>query len=123
MSKKALREKILAAEDIKPEPVDIPEWGVGENHGVPVYLRALDGEDRFAISQIAAAADSKKENIYITEAYVALALVDEDGDRIFELEERGALAKKDPQVLERLFDRIVEISGMRTEDEAAAEKK
>lgn len=123
MSAKSLRDRILQAEDIKPEPVEIPEWGLGKEQGHPVFLRPLDGDDRWRISRLAADADRTKQNIYITEAYVSLALVDENGERLIPFEDRRLLAQKNPLVLDRLFNRIVEISGMRAQDEVDAEKK
>lgn len=111
-----IRDTILAAEDLQPEPISIPEWNVD------AFLRPLDGESRFRIGQLARPAVDDSENICFAEAYICEALVDETGERVFSFDDRKLLAKKDPAVIERLYKRITEISGISDEDEAEAEK-
>lgn len=117
MSKQSIREAILAAEDIKPELTEIPEWGV------TAYLKPLDGDSRYKIGQLAGDSDLRSENAYIAEAYICEALVDENGEKIFDFEDRPLLAKKNPTVIERLYRRITELSGIDADLEADAEKK
>jgi len=113
----SLKEKILAAEDMTPVPVKIPEWGVEGQ------LRPLDGESRFRIAQLATATGPDSDNKCIAEAYVCESLRDKSGERVFEFEERSLLAKKSPQVIERLYEQIVEISGIQPSEEEDPEKK
>ena len=120
MSKKSLKEKILASEDIQPEPVEIPEWGIGKGEA---FLRPLDGDSRYKIGQLASGTDLQAENAYIAEAYVCESLFDEKGEQAFEFEDRALLAKKDPAVVERLYRRISELSGIDDTAEGDAEKK
>ena len=117
MEAKNIREAILAAEDLHPIKVEIAEWGVKGQ------LRPLDGESRYRISQLAATVDHKKENSCIAEAYICESLCDESGNRVFSLDDRKVLATKDPAVIERLYNQVLEISGITQEDEDAAEKK
>lgn len=117
MDRETLRAQIEAADDLPLQPVEIPEWDI------EAYIRPLDGESRYRIGQLSAGVDVAKENIYITEAYVCEGLVTENGERIFEIADRAILGTKSPAVLERLYNLIVEASGMLAEDEAEAEKK
>lgn len=120
MKKKTLRDTILQADDSKPEPIEIPEWGIEKG---AAFVKPLDGDSRFKISQLATGAATSKTNIYITEAYVVEGLVDEDGEQIFSWDDRALLAKKNPEVLERIYRLVVKASGIRLEDGADAEKK
>lgn len=117
MNKEALRNKILDADDLKPISIPIPEWDI------KAFVRPLDGESRYRIGQLASEADLKLNNVYMTEAYVCEGLVNENGEQIFSIDDRALLAKKNPQVIERIYDKIVKLSGMLAEDQEAAEKK
>lgn len=117
-----LRKSILDANDMLPEPVEIPEWNIS------AFLRGLDGEQRFALSHLEAPQtdgkdNGKQANKYYVEAWVCLGLVDKNGEQIFTLDERVVLSKKNPLVLERLYERIAELSGVTKEQEEEAEKK
>ena len=115
MNAKQLKQQILNADDSKPTPVDISEWGIS------AFIKPLDGDDRFALAQLALS--KSKENTYITEAYVCLGLVDENGDQIFSFDDRALLAKKNPLVIERLFKKVISASGIDEADQADLEKK
>ena len=112
-----LKAAIFDAEDIKPEAVEVPEWGV------TVHLKALDGEARYRISELSASAKARTENSYVVEAYVTEGMVNENGERIIPFEERAMLAKKNPFVVERLCERILELSGIGSNAQADAEAK
>lgn len=117
MSKQSLRESILAADDLPREPIKIPEWNLS------AFIKPLDGESRFKISQLATTADHTKSNSYIAEAYVCEGLVDDNGDQIFDFDDRGVLAKKNPDIIERIYKKVVALSGMSSSDQVDAEKK
>ena len=111
-----LRDKILAADDLKPIPIKIPEWGVD------AFIRPLDGEARFLISHLPDLGN-KGKNAYILEGYVCLGLVDKDGVPIFALDDRALLARKSPAVIERIYQKIIEASGIDDKTGDDAEKK
>ena len=117
MSNKELREKILDADDAKPVPIKIKEWDIS------AFIKPLDGESRYRIGQLAITRDHQSENTYIAEAYVCEGLVDENGEQIFSFEDRALLAKKNPLVIERIYDKVVKASGMTAGDQVEAEKK
>jgi len=114
--KKSIRDLILEAKDLEPEPVDIPEWGVSG------FIHPLDGEALYRLSKLAANMDSNK-NTHIVEAYVCEGLYDEDGEQVFSIDDRAELARKNPTVVMRLYERVLSVSNMGDEAEADLEKK
>ncbi|QXE85970.1 hypothetical protein KP003_16645 [Geomonas nitrogeniifigens] len=88
---------ILAAQDLKREVVDVPEWG----EGAQVIVGEMSALQRMEYSAAAEAEENKNK------PWVALALVfmliNEDGERVFSVEDVDFLAKKKQAVLERLF--------------------
>lgn len=117
MNTETIRNSILESDDLPLVPIDIDEWGVS------LFIRPLDGDSRFRLSQIAARAAASEENHYITEAYVCEGLVSKDGTKVFSLDDRSALASKNPELIERIWKRIAEASGMNKESLEEAEKK
>lgn len=96
------KEQILAADDLKRIPVDVPEWG-GK-----VYVTELTGAERGQFEMLMVGSDGKAKPIgeylpIMKAQLVGRTLVNETGERIFTNEEVDALAKKNSQVLERIF--------------------
>lgn len=106
------RAQIDAADDIKVEDVPVPEWG-GD-----VRLRGLTSRERTTIEATLVA--SKGESIQVRvqalttlrERTVAAALIDENGNRVFGDKELSNLAKKSGAVIQRLYHKVQELSGM-----------
>lgn len=107
---------ILGASDIVTERVDVPEWG-----GY-VYMRALTGKERdlFEESMIdrntrkGQSAKMKVDNVRA--GLVARCLVDADGKRKFNDSQISALGEKSALVLDRLFDKASQLSGIGAND-------
>ena len=99
----SLRETILGAvEDrLKLQCVPVPEWGCD------VYLRGWTGLERERVE----AEYSKSDKGDIRARILVQVLLDADGKRIFEDGDVAALHNKSDEVLVRLFDKAVEISG------------
>ena len=114
--KDTLRESILATQDLQFEEVSVPEWNFEG------YIRALDGEARFRLSGIAAEAVNDK-NVHMLEAYVCEGLFDQDKERVFTFEDRVALSSKNPDIVQRLYRKILRISKMDKESVDDTEKK
>jgi len=118
----SLRDAILAKEDLPREKVPTDEWAPE----VPfVYVQGLSAEARDAWEQSMTTQfqgrivpKSKVKNLRA--AFVAKVLVDENGERLFKDNEADLLGNKSAAVLDRLWDKGRELSGMLTEEELAA---
>lgn len=102
------REAILKAEDAKFQDVDVPEWG-----GV-VRVRAISGADRDEYEGfVAGDRKSGKLNMrHMRARLLVLALVDEEGQRLFKLGDLESLSNKNAAVIDRLFDVASELAGI-----------
>lgn len=110
------KDAILAAADIQPELVDVPEWG-GQ-----VYVRGLTASERdqfeFAVVR---ARDGQAKRVNIRAQLVAWGLCDEAGHRLFSDAEVAQLGRKSALAMERVFDRVRHLSAMTDEDVAELE--
>lgn len=124
MSSLLTREDILEADDVPTDTVDVPEWG-GE-----VRVQGLTGSarDKWESQLIRATEGTTKVkvdgqeqemNLENQRAYlVALTVVDDDGERMFSLEDVKELGEKSGRALDRVFEKAQELSGI---DEAQRE--
>jgi hypothetical protein len=108
---------IAGASDLKVEPMHIPEWGG------TIYLRELADADAMEAFSRFGSAKSKTVSLREMCQYCAMGICDENGELIFE-QEGGAqqLAKKKFAVISRVFNRLMELSGL-TKAAIDAEKK
>lgn len=111
-----LRDDIFAIDDLKPQPVEVPEWGR------TLYVRAMSGADRDEWETLCW---SKKDGEPLT-AKVRLTLmilctVDEHGEPVFSRDDIEKLAKKNYRAMKRLIDVARELNGFG--DEAIAERE
>lgn len=106
------RKQIDEVVDLKTEDVPVPEWG-GE-----VRLRELSSKQRSLIEATTIGAKGQSVEVRIEafktlrEKTVAAALIDQDGKRLYEDKEFAQLGLKSGQVIERLFQKVQELSGM-----------
>lgn len=106
------RKQIDAADDIKTETVPVPEWG-GE-----VLLRSLSSKKRSEIEATLIASKNQKPDFRVEalktlkERTVAAAMVDQAGNRLYSDKEIGLLGERSGDVIERLFNKVQELSGM-----------
>jgi hypothetical protein len=89
------REQILAASDLRTEPVPVPEWG-GE-----VLVAVLPGAERWDFDVWVT--KQKPESTEHVVRLLALCLVDEQGARLFTEDDVKALGAKSGVALARLF--------------------
>ncbi len=106
------REAILQAQDLPHEDVYVPEWGGW------VRVRGLTAEerDKFEASILEGQgrnARVRMENIRAK--LVALAVVDEEGNRLFTDDDVALLAKKSAAAVQRVFDVAMRLSGLTEE--------
>lgn len=120
----SLREAILQADDLPREAVETPEWAP---FGVPlVHIRGFSGQERDEWEQ------SLTERINgrvvprinvrnIRSAFLVKVIVDENGARVFDDKDVKALGAKSGAVLDRLWDKARELSGMMVPEEQEGE--
>lgn len=104
---------ILSLDDRPKIEVEVPEWNV------KVYLRAMTGHDREAWeAHVAPSQEGGRPNIQgMRSKMVASCIVGEDGKRIFNVADEVKLASRSAAVIERLFDKCMELNGLTEEDE------
>lgn len=111
------KDALLAVQDCLTKEVEVPEWGGS------VKLRQLSALDS---DEYVKRLTAKKENV--TTAYqscelLSLAIVDEEGNRLFVTEaDKQALSKKNFAVLTRLVKEVNEFS-LKVEKSEEVEKK
>lgn len=114
------KNQILEAADLKSEAVDVPEWGGS------VLVRTMTGADRdaFETSMITVAADGTRspDMTNLRAKLVALTLVDEANNRLFDVADIPRLALKSAAALERVFEAAQRINGLGAVAQDAAVK-
>lgn len=109
------KDEILAADDLFTEDVEVPEWGGTVRIRGMTALQLDQWEMR-----IAKARERGMTDIDFRASCVAQCIVDEDGNRVFNIQDVVALSKKSGAVLDRLFDIVRDKSGMTNEHLRAA---
>ena len=107
------KDEILAVQDMRREPLDVPEWG-GQ-----VYVVALSGVERDSFEQ--AVMDGRGANGQVAMTNVrgrlaAMTLCDEKGVRLFALGDMDALGAKSAAALDRVFEIAQKLSRIGGED-------
>jgi hypothetical protein len=114
------RDQILEANDLKTEEVQVAEWGGS------VFVRTMTGTDRdsFEDSLVTTLPDgSRRANIGNMRAkLVAMTIVDEAGNRLFDASDIDRLALKSAAALKRVYDAAQRLNGIGQEAEEAAVK-
>lgn len=102
-------DEILAADDLSPEPVDVPEWGGS------VMVRSLTAHEADSVMFAVLGRDGKPDPSKmagVAERVVAFALVNEDGSSLLTKAQAAALAKKNGAVIRRLSAFVLAKSGL-----------
>lgn len=113
-----LRDKILAAEDIPSETVEIPEWGV------ELLVKGMTAGDRLLLMQNAYDQVTQQVNMAIVypDVVVACAHDPETGESIFSESDKPELMKKASAAIERLAGVGLRLSGIGQAEQDAAGK-
>lgn len=111
------RDAILAAQDLRVELVEVPEWGGS------VYVRGLSGSerDKFEEESVRIEGTGRKTTARanldnIRARLVARCLCDESGERLFSDSDVTELGRKSAAALDRCFEAAQRLSGLRAED-------
>lgn len=109
------REAILGAKDTHQEVVHVEEWG---GH---VCIRAMSGAER---DDFRAAIEGKDASLVgkFEAPLLALTLVDEEGKRLFSIDDVEALRAKSARVLDKLTQIAMRVNGMTEEAREEAAK-
>jgi hypothetical protein len=104
----SLREKILAADDIASEMVEVPEWDL------TVEVRGMNGSDRSRILETAASSVDGRIGIgtMYVETVIASTYDPETGLRVFTDDDRDALMAKSASAIDRLATVGMRLSAM-----------
>jgi hypothetical protein len=118
MTKDDIRSGILASDDLKREPVDVP-WDLG---GAKLYVRALTGDEKdqwYAETMPDGEFHWRKG---MSAGLLVKTLVDEAGEQIFTEDDREALGKKDAAVLTELVSVAMRLSGLQENTQEVIEE-
>lgn len=110
------REAVLAANDLKTEPVAVPEWG-GQ-----INVRSLTGAERDDYEQglVRSRGPDPDANLKNVRAQlIVAAAVDDAGQKLFEAEDVEALGRKSARALNRVWEAASRLNGIG--DDAVAE--
>lgn len=108
-----LRKKILDYDDRARQIVDIPEWG-----DVKIEVRGLTAGERVRLVRHLQDDEGNIDGGAMANWLIVLCSYDpETGERIFEDDDRGAIAEKAPKPHERLMNVALNLSGLAKESE------
>jgi hypothetical protein len=113
-----LRDKILAAEDIPSETVQIPEWDV------ELLVKGMSAGERLSLMQNAYDQNTQQVNMAIVypDVVVACAHDPKSGEPVFTDADKSELMKKASAAIERLATVGLRLSGIGKEEQDAAGK-
>jgi len=105
----SLRDRILSANDLTSEMVEIPEWDV------TVEVRGMSAADRTSLMDAAAEGGSVNTSLLFPSLVIACTFDPETGERVFGEEDRPALGEKNGLAIERVVQVAMRLSGMSVE--------
>lgn len=107
------KEQILKVKDIETRTVNVPEWG-GD-----VLVRSLSATERdyFESKLVDQSGGKVRANLQNIKARLAsMAIVDEEGNRVFSEQEIAILGTKSAAALNRISEAITDMSGISKKD-------
>ena len=116
------KEQILAAQDVEPVPVEVPEWGG------TVYVRPMSAGERDRWEgELLERGEKRKESIAasvenLRAVFLAKCLCDETGKLLFGPEDIEALSAKSYKALDRAYEAAQSINGLSESDVKELEK-
>lgn len=110
------RSEVLDAPDLKHEDVPVPEWGGS------VRVRMLTGAERDEFRKMAAQYEDGIPPVRFASSLLALSCIDEDGERMFTLDDVDALEAKSAGSIDVPAAVAMRLSGFGAKAMADAEK-
>jgi hypothetical protein len=100
------KQAILSAQDLKTEDVAVPEWGG------TARVRTLTGTERDAFESGLVVKDGKRDLTNLRARLLSLAIVDENGARLFSETDAALLGGKSAAALDKLFEVAQRLNGI-----------
>jgi hypothetical protein len=119
------RAAILAANDVEVEWVPVPEWApetAGDKSAYGVYVRSISAAERERLMNASVIVERGSPRFNLPRFRVklaALAMCDENGNRLFSETDAHAIGEKSAKVLERISDVAARLAGIEGTGEAA----
>lgn len=104
------KDKILAADDLKYEDVEVPEWGG------TVRVRTMTGTERDAFEESMVDKDKKTTFKNVRAKLTSKTVVDENNNPMFSDADIEKLGKKSARALDRIFAVAQRLNGIGKED-------
>lgn len=111
MNRDEIRAAILGSDDLPREAVDVP-W---ELSGEKVYVQALTAKQKDWYLAQAFQGDKRVWGDNVTAEFLVKVIVTEKGERIFTDEDAEKLGEKSSEVLDKLSEIALRLSGMNKE--------
>jgi hypothetical protein len=114
----SLRDKILAAQDIPTETVEVKEWGV------TVLVKGMSAGERIRLMQDAFDANTQQVNMSIVypDVVVACTFDPDSNEPVFAAEDKSAILGKSSAAVESLAAVGLKLSGIGKDEQDAAGK-
>ena len=109
------REQILAAQELKTDTVEAPEWGG------TVIVRELPAAERlafFADLEALKGTDERQNNLLASALFVCRTVIDAEGKRVFQDEDAEPLTLKNEATLQTVANKAAELNGICAEKTA-----
>jgi hypothetical protein len=104
------REAILNVVDLKPEVVEVPEWGGS------LYIRMLTASERDKFEASCVGTGKKQNLTNIRARLVVLCACDEAGERLFTDADAEALGRKSAAAVDKVFGACSKLNGFSSQD-------
>lgn len=104
------KEQILQSKDLITEKIHVKEWG-GD-----VCIKTLGAKEKDAFEKSCLNSDSKPDLKNFRAKFAAVIIVDEKGNRLFNVTDLEELGKKSSKVLDRIMIIGQKLCGMTKED-------
>ena len=102
---------ILSAADCAPQCVNVPEWG-GD-----IYLRPMSGSARAKFEAIYKRADKSGDRSGVRGYVLCHTICNADSELLFTESDIEAIEEKNGDVLDRLIEHAMKVSGLGGDDE------
>jgi hypothetical protein len=109
----SLAKIVLQTEDLPKVPFPCPEWPAADGK---LFLRVLAGMERMEWEECFVAPEKRTLPLPTADPRalaVGRAMVDEHGGQVFNDEEIALLSRKNAAVLDRAYDAVLRLSGIR----------
>jgi hypothetical protein len=120
-----LRDLILTQDDLRYEPVTIPEWRDAEGKPVTVLVRTLTSAERDQFEEESLVKKGKTRELslkHIRARLVVLTACNPDKSPLFQPTDTLVLSGKNSAALDKLFEVAQRLSGLKGEDVEALAK-